>query len=362
MPAPLYKRRSIVAGLAAAPLLTWALTSCIAKNDDPTTGHPALAPPMSRAIVIVADLQAASASATLRELAARARQLNTSAAVNVTIALGSSAFDTLALTDRRPQGLTVMPSFPGDVLTPHRANTDLLIQIEADTETKASSATATLIAGLPGLEVSWTAIGHRPENHTDRGRALTRNQFGFLEGFANPTSQATPSADDLTLIRPGDAPDWAVGGSYLAARVIQLAQELWDRDSVDTQERIIGRRRDGAWLDGTPADADPDFAADPDGDLTPLDAHVRRAHPRDGQPAPPLTRRSWTYTSDRDDITPNTGVLFMCYQRDLADGFEVVQQRMEGQALDLYLLTVGGGYYIVPPAGQDRWEDTLLAP
>jgi deferrochelatase/peroxidase EfeB len=51
----------------------------------------------------------------------------------------------------------------------------------------------------------------------------------------------------------------------------------------------------------------------------------------------------------------------MCFQRDLGTGFEAVQRRLEGQALDQYLLTVGGGYYFAPPPIREgrSWVRTL---
>ncbi|MEV4969984.1 hypothetical protein [Streptomyces scopuliridis] len=69
---------------------------------------------------------------------------------------------------------------------------------------------------------------------------------------------------------------------------------------------------------------------------------------------PGRVRRSYSY--DRGD--GDTGLVFSCFQRDLAKGFEAVQKRLEGEAMATYLLTTGGGYYFVPPPG-DRWIDAL---
>ncbi|HEY5821910.1 MAG TPA: Dyp-type peroxidase, partial [Propionibacteriaceae bacterium] len=344
----------------ALPILPWGLTACLATNDEPSSGHPALAAPLDQARIGFASFRPGEATATLRTLADRIRQLNQSRAVNVTVGLGSSAFTVLGCIDQRPPGLAIMPTFPGDVLDPGRTNADVVLQVEAGNQAGVEAAWARLTAEPPGLDVGWTTAGRRPENAVDEGRALTRNPFGFVEGFANATVQNTPSVEDITLIRSGEAPGWAVGGSFLAARVIQLAQELWDLDPIETQEQIIGRRRDGAWLDGTATGSEPDFAADPDGVTTPLDSHVRRAHPRDGGSAPPLIRRSWTYAGSDAAGTNETGIMFLCFQRDLQVGFEAVQRRLHGQALDLYLLTVGGGYFVVPPVSSTPWEDALL--
>nr|BFE72696.1 hypothetical protein GCM10020092_059970 [Actinoplanes digitatis] len=151
------------------------------------------------------------------------------------------------------------------------------------------------------------------------------------------------------------SPPGRSGGSYLVVRVIQFATELWNRDTEAEQERIIGRRRDGTWLDGRPAGAEPGYAADPHGRRTPLDAHVRRANPRDGSVAP-LARRGYSFRG-RDE----QGLLFTAYQKDLASGFEAVQRRLAGERLGRYTLTVGGGYFFVPPrAGTTSWVEPLL--
>ena len=48
----------------------------------------------------------------------------------------------------------------------------------------------------------------------------------------------------------------------------------------------------------------------------------------------------------------------MSYQADIGGGFEAVQRRLTGQRLDDYILTVGGGYFVVPPPGT-TWERSL---
>ncbi|MFC9428422.1 Dyp-type peroxidase [Streptomyces sp. NPDC056987] len=151
------------------------------------------------------------------------------------------------------------------------------------------------------------------------------------------------------------SPHGRSGGSYQVVRIIRLATELWDKDSVDEQERITGRRRDGRWLDGAPVDEQPNYRADPRGSLTPLDSHVRLATPDRRNPAP-LVRRGYSY--DRGD--GDTGLVFSCFQRDLADGFEAVQKRLEGESMAKYLLTTGGGYFFVPPPG-DAWAEALTS-
>ncbi|WP_344015861.1 hypothetical protein [Streptomyces thermospinosisporus] len=173
---------------------------------------------------------------------------------------------------------------------------------------------------------------------------------------AAEVSRLTVRSGGRSSLRCDDQTGGPEGGSRHAAdhiRIIRLATDFWDRDSIREQERIIGRRRDGRWLDGTPSDERPVFTADPHGRTTPLDSHVRRAAPDRRRP-PPLVRRSYNYRRGADD----QGLIFCCFQRDLAKGFEAVQHRLRGEALAKYTLTVGGGYFFVPPPG-DGWLAAL---
>ncbi|KNB53391.1 Dyp-type peroxidase [Streptomyces caatingaensis] len=245
-----------------------------------------------------------------------------------------------------------MPSFPGDLLDPRTSHGDVLVQIEARSRSAAAEASDRLLGAFPAWRLRWRMDGFLAGSRTERGRALTRDPFHFTEGFGNPPNER--EVRDRSLVRPGQGePDWAVGGSYQVVRLVRLATELWDMDSQEEQERVIGRRRDGRWLDGTPAEEEPEFRADSKGRITPLTSHVRMAAP-DRRNLPPLVRRSYGY--DRGD--GDTGLIFSCFQRDLADGFEAVQKRLEGQELGRYILTFGGGYFFVPPPG-DAWIDAV---
>lgn len=84
---------------------------------------------------------------------------------------------------------------------------------------------------------------------------------------------------------------------------------------------------------------------DADGHLTPLAAHIRKAYPRDEQPPGEqesnrhrLLRRGIAYGPEFQESEPpypgsgpvpdnqDRGLLFLCYQADIEDGFEFVQR------------------------------------
>ncbi|MFD3483254.1 Dyp-type peroxidase [Streptomyces sp. NPDC058665] len=266
--------------------------------------------------------------------------------------LGASLFEGAGAPGLRQ--LRAMPSFAGDLLDPARSHGDLLVRVTGEDADAVRQGVESIKskAGTHGWTVRWAIDGFRADNRVVGGRGLALNPFHFSEGFGNPESEREVA--DRTLVRDGQGePAWAVGGSYQVVRVIRFATELWDKDSVEEQERIMGRRRDGRWLDGTPVGEQPNFAADPKGRQTPLDSHVRLAAP-DRRNPPPLVRRSYSYDRGDGDI----GIIFSCFQRDLAEGFEAVQKRLEGEALAKYVLTTGGGYFFVPPPG-DAWIDAL---
>ncbi|MEV6982688.1 Dyp-type peroxidase [Sphaerisporangium sp. NPDC051017] len=268
------------------------------------------------------------------------------AGTQVSLAIGASWFDKAGLAGVRPSALAPMPAFQGDVLDAGLVHGDVFLQVSAATAEPARHAADAWTRAVPGVRVRWQKRGFRPGGHVSGGRALARNLFGFVEGHGNPSFQEDPSPADVVRVPAGAGePAWAVGGTYQVVRVIRFATRLWDADPLPVQERVMGRRRDGAWLDGTAPTGRPAFADDPDGRITPLDAHTRRANPgTPGVPAPRMLRRGYAYHEGPDA----QGMLFVAFQGDMERGFAGVQRRLAGQTLDRYTLTIGGGYYFLP--------------
>ena len=282
---------------------------------------------------------------------------STSAGVTVTVAVGAGLFDKRPdLAGLRPRRLTAMPSFPNDALDPAWCHGDVLLQVCAERPSTVRVALGRLLRSASAMvRPRWSIAGFRPENQvTPSGLATTRNLFGFREGAGNPNPIDQTLMDTLVWVQPdGDEPPWTTGGTYQVVRLIRFATELWDAEPVEHQEDVFGRhKQSGAPLAGTREEQVPNFAIDPGGRITPLDAHIRRANPRTPQTeANRILRRSYSYRRGKDSVgRPDEGLIFICFQQDLERSFATIQRRLRGEALSRYVLPFGGGYYFVLPA------------
>ena len=139
--------------------------------------------------------------------------------------------------------------------------------------------------------------------------------------------------------------------------------EFWDRTRLAEQEALIGRRKaTGAPLDGEVELDEPDYAADPDGAITPLDAHIRLANPRTPETEDSLLfRRGINFSRGFDgDGHLDQGLAFVSFQRRLQQ-FLDVQARLAGEPLEEYIEPQGGGFYLALP-GVDRRPRRLPRP
>lgn len=283
--------------------------------------------------------------------------------LTVTVALGASLFDNRPwLAGLKPAKLQRMARFPNDALDQGLCHGDLSIQFCANLQDTNLHALRDIVKTLSEfLVLRWMVEGNVPPVIPDAHGATpsARNFLGFRDGSANPDSNDAALMDRVVWTAGGHEPAWAQGGSYQVVRIIRNLVERWDRAPLAEQERIFGRRKmSGAPLDGGPHATEhhkPDFAADPEGRLTRHDSHIRLANPRDaGSHRSLILRRPFNYSRG---ALPNgqldQGLIFICWQADLAAGFIAVQNRLNGEPLEEYIKPIGGGYFFALPGVRD---------
>ena len=275
--------------------------------------------------------------------------------LTITVGVGATLFDDrYGLEASKPKQLIKMPTFPNDKPDPERLHGDLVIQICAGTPEMCNHVLRRIMrATRDSLVLRWMLPGFSQPNSPGAGRASQRNLLGFKDGTANPDHGDTTLMDTLVWVGEGDdEPAWTVGGTYQAVRLIRNRVEFWDRTPLRTQQTIIGRDKPAGAPLGMANETDvPDFASDPDGKRFRLDGHIRLANPRTPETEKNrILRRGYNYSSGFDRAGQlDQGLLFVCFQRSLDDGFLAVQKRLNGEALEEYITPFGGGLFFVLP-------------
>jgi deferrochelatase/peroxidase EfeB len=292
--------------------------------------------------------------------------------LSVVVGVGASLFDErFGLADRKPTELETMPFLANDRLDPKLSHGDVSIILEAGHNDTLQFALRQLMRRTRShLVLRWMidgyarGIGAGPATEA----ATPRNLLGFKDGTSNLDAEDDALMDRHVWVGPDDGePEWAVGGSYQAVRIIRMFVEFWDRTQLAEQEAIFGRRKvSGAPIGMTDEFADPDYAEDPDGERIKLDAHIRLANPRTAESEQNrILRRGFSYSRGFDGAGRlDQGLAFVSYQRSLEKGFLTVQRRLKGEPLEEYILPVGGGFFFMLPGvtGHDRFlGDRLVA-
>jgi deferrochelatase/peroxidase EfeB len=279
--------------------------------------------------------------------------------LSVITSVGASLFDgRFGLADRKPRELVEMPFIANDRLDPALSHGDVLLSISADSPDVCIFALRQLMRRTRGaLVLHWMIDGFNRHDSAGPGRAPVRNLMGFKDGTANLDFADNALMDKHVWVQPSDdEPAWAVGGSYQAVRLIRMFVEFWDRTALSEQEALIGREKSsGAPLDGKVETDVPDYASDPKGELTPLDAHIRLANPRTAATDDSLIlRRGFSYSRGFDGAGRlDQGLAFVSFQRSLERGFLAVQARLAGEPLEEYILPVGGGFFYALPGSRN---------
>lgn len=277
-------------------------------------------------------------------------------ALTVTFGLGPSLFDRrFGLAARRPAALAGLPPLPGDELEAERSGGDLCVQACANDPQVAFHAVRNLARiGRGAAVMRWSQLGFGRTSTTSVSQATPRNLMGNKDGTNNIRAEDVEAMRRHVWVGPRDAPAWMRGGSYMVARRIRMLIEVWDRASLDDQERTIGRRKQS----GAPLHGDREF--DPvdlkrvgrDGKpAIPVDAHIRLASP-DTNDGAKILRRGYSFTDGMDERRGqlDAGLFFIAYQRDPRTAFVPIQRRLgASDALNEYIVHTGSALFAVPP-------------
>jgi deferrochelatase/peroxidase EfeB len=290
--------------------------------------------------------------------------------LSIVVGVGASLFDDrFGLAGRKPKELVTMPFLANDRLDPKLSHGDISIIFEAGHNDTVQFALRQLMRRTRSdLVLKWMIDGNARGIGAGRASeaATPRNLLGFKDGTANLNVDDNTLMDRHVWVGPDDGePDWAVGGSYQAVRIIRMFVEFWDRTQLVEQEALIGRTKvSGAPLGMTGEFDDPDYPEDPDGKRIKLDAHIRLANPRTPETEKNLIfRRGFNYSRGFDGAGRlDQGLAFIAYQRSLHKGFLTVQSRLKGEPLEEYIMPVGGGFFFVLPGvtGPDRFLGDAL--
>jgi deferrochelatase/peroxidase EfeB len=274
--------------------------------------------------------------------------------LTVTFGFGPSLFERpgLGLAPRRPAALKPLPPLPGDELDPAESGGDICVQACSDDPQVAFHAVRNLARiGRGVVAMRWSQLGFGRTASTSRSQDTPRNLMGMKDGTAN--IRAEDSEDMERFVWVGDeGPAWMRGGSYMVTRRIRMLLEVWDRASLQDQERTIGRHKySGAPLGGgeefEPLPLDQQKNGRP---VIPLDAHVRLASAKENGGAR-ILRRGYSFTDGVDESLGEleAGLFFISFQRH-PEQFVAIQRRLGSlDALNEYIKHVGSAVFAVPP-------------
>ncbi|GAA1188550.1 Dyp-type peroxidase [Streptomyces hebeiensis] len=243
-------------------------------------------------------------------------------------------------------GAKDLPRFSREEIAPRARGGDLLIQICADDALLVPVVAAALLEQAGDrIRERWRQSGVRGANvRVDKGLAVPRNLFGFIDGIVGPHTRAE---QERHLWLSGPAP--VAGGTLAVLRRMELDLPRFAELSVAEQEAVFGRRRaTGAPLSGGPVASGPDLGAKtPDGRyLVPADAHARRAHAT-AVGVGLMLRRS--YSTDG----PSPGLLFISFQNDMRTFTNTLTRMDNSDALLRYTTTTASASFLILP-GFDR--------
>lgn len=323
--------------------------------------------------------------------------------LTITTGMGSRVYDLLATPQaNRPQDLIPIPWEKIGDSPAVPANGDLLLQICSDSAVVNEHVLHRVEYELNSqFETSWVVQG--TQRHNSRAgrpsRSEARALIGFIDGTSNLDPRCNPADAELVFVAPGQGPGypplppqesnqygqpqppkfptdlrqppgqeptWAKDGTYAVVRASTLDFSRWDPTNLGDQEHTIGRFKGSgqplsAADDSTQPIAEPEFANDPEGNTTPLNAHIRKANPRGPEDqARRIFRRGYPLVIAAPPEGLRRGLVFVAFARSISTQFEFITRAWTnnqdfprpGAGVDrlrTFESVLCGGYFFVPP-------------
>lgn len=270
------------------------------------------------------------------------------ARLTVTVGYGPSLFSKLDL-GTLPKGFVELPAFKVDQLKPEYSGGDVLLHIAADDPIVLANATRALIRdSMPFATVAWLQDGFAHTPGVVSGGGTHRNLMGQVDGTQNPKLGSTDFADTVWI---DEGPEWLIGGTYLVFRRIAMQLDSWDQLGTPEKEEVVGRKlSNGAPLTGVRETDIPDLAARHSNGLKviPDFAHIRRAAPQ--RPEQRIFRRPFSYHKGvSSEGTPDVGLLWTAYQKNIETQFVPIQRRLdELDLLNQWTVPIGSATFAIP--------------
>lgn len=264
-----------------------------------------------------------------------------------TVGFGPTLFKKLGLEALAPKSFADLPSFKIDKLQTEFSAGDVLIQISCDDPIVLSHAVRAIIRdSMSFASVRYSQAGFSNAQGVSPSGTRQRNLMGQVDGTDNP---ALGSDDFNRLVWIEEGPEWAVGGTILVLRRIAMQLETWDKLGRTDKEMVIGRNlTNGAPLGAKNETDVPDFEQTESNGLSviPPYAHIRRATPT--SPNERFFRRPFNYeVGVSADGTPDVGLLWTAYMRDMSQYIPVQQRLANLDLLNKWTVPIGSSVFAI---------------
>ena len=264
-----------------------------------------------------------------------------------TVGFGPTLFKKLGLESHAPKSFAELPPFKIDKLLSEFSAGDVLIQISCDDPIVLSHAARAIIRdSMTFASVRYSQAGFSNAQGVSPSGTRQRNLMGQVDGTDNP---ALGSDDFNRLVWIESGPEWAVGGTILVLRRIAMQLDTWDMLGRADKELVIGRNlTNGAPLGGKHETDVPDFEQTESNGLSviPPFAHIRRAAPTNANER--FFRRPFNYeVGVSANGTPDVGLLWTAYMRDMSQYIPVQQRLANLDLLNKWTVPIGSSVFAI---------------